>query len=314
MAKRPITDDLRNEWAALAQQHVLAALMAVRAWRPHELAFHGGTSLHFSWASPRFSEDLDFLLDQAAAEDLPGLMAKVEARMREQFLVVDPKLHVEIRNKSSKLDRMGNFHVVVTHDDVLGRAMVKAEFWRVDRDYLSRYPTEFRQPVRPGDMVARTTVLVPAAALTASIADKITALANRPYLKWRDLFDVWWVTTQTRGVPAAPGRILAPSVIEQYLHNRTGYAQRDGGVGSDMKALQAFLDMDTATLVKQADADLKPFLPRDYWDRLGPSGVQQIVEHSRALVAEVVDALRGMADSEEDAEPSEPPKRERQQG
>lgn len=280
---------MRTQWSALAQQEMLAALMSVKAWRQHELAFHGGTSLHFSWASPRFSEDLDFLLERRAAEDLPGLMKKVEALLAERLLVIDPKLRVEIRNKSSKLERMGNFHVVVTHDDVLGRAMVKAEFWAVDRAYLESYPTEFRQPVRPGDVVARTTALVPAGTLVASIADKITALAGRPFLKWRDLFDLWWVTTQTRGVPAEPGRLLSREVIEQYLHNRTGYDL--DGLERDIASLQAFLDTDDETLVAAAEKDLRPFLPHDYWSRLGEAGVRQIVRHAKGLIAEVTASL-----------------------
>jgi hypothetical protein len=220
-------------------------------------------------------------------------MARVGRRAGEQMLQVDPKLRIEIRDKTSKLERMGNFHVVVTHDEVLERVLVKAEFWSVSEGYLARYPTEFRTPVRPGDVVARTTALVPAGTLVASIADKITALAGRPYLKWRDLFDVWWVTTQTRGVPAEPGRVVARAVIDQYLHNRTGYATELGweGVRADVGKLKAFCELRTADLALQARRDLKPFLPRSYWDRLGADGLVQIVEQTKAVAVDVVHQL-----------------------
>lgn len=310
MANIPITEDIRSEWCSLAQLHLLEALMGARSWRPGEIAFHGGTSLHLSWASPRFSEDLDFLLNHDLSDDLPALMQRVQSRLAERLLVVDPGLRVEIRNKSSKLDRMGNFHVVVTRDGVLGRAMVKAEFWNVDADYLLRYPTEFRQPLRHGDIVARTSVLVPAATMQAAIADKLTALAGRPYLKWRDIFDVWWITTQTRGLqrdpggaPGLVGRVLSSAVIEQYLHNRTGYAV--GSLDEDVAAFRRFLSLDEAALIAQADKDLKPFLPRAYWEAIGRAGVAQMVAQCRDVVREAVEVVEAMAASESGAQTEE---------
>ena len=58
--KSPITDQQRIEWAQLAHVSYLHALMNQSTWRVGQIAFHGGTSLHLSWHSPRHSEDLDF--------------------------------------------------------------------------------------------------------------------------------------------------------------------------------------------------------------------------------------------------------------
>ena len=44
---------------------VLEALVAARRWEPGDLVFQGGTSLHLVHGSPRFSEDLDFLVKQS---------------------------------------------------------------------------------------------------------------------------------------------------------------------------------------------------------------------------------------------------------
>jgi len=41
---------------------LLDALMSDASLTSRQIAFHGGTSLHFSWRSPRRSEDLDFLV------------------------------------------------------------------------------------------------------------------------------------------------------------------------------------------------------------------------------------------------------------
>jgi hypothetical protein len=65
MAKRQLT---ASEAFGLRQAlHVatLDALMASRRWEPGDLIFQGGTSLHLTHGSPRYSEDLDFLVNSS---------------------------------------------------------------------------------------------------------------------------------------------------------------------------------------------------------------------------------------------------------
>lgn len=303
--RRPIKESERQAWASMAQMYVLDALMSVQPWGGRQLAFHGGTSLHFSWQSPRFSEDLDFLLAKELHGDLERVMRRVELRVAEQLLRVDPGLRVEIRKKTSDMARMGNFHIVVTHEQVLERVMVKAEFWSVDEEYLRRYPTEFRSPVLPGDVVARTNVLVPAAQLSTALADKLVALAGRPYLKWRDIHDVWHITTQTRGVNPEPGRLVPSEVIEQFLHNRLAYDVDPGpeGVAHAITRLRQFAALPTADLAHQAVKDLRPFLPKAYWERLAGDGLVQMVEHTKAVVLDAAEQLQAMLDRQAIKEP-----------
>lgn len=61
MPLQPLPPDLAAAWASAAQFRFLDALMADPVLACDRIAFHGGTSLHFSWRSPRRSEDLDFL-------------------------------------------------------------------------------------------------------------------------------------------------------------------------------------------------------------------------------------------------------------
>jgi predicted nucleotidyltransferase component of viral defense system len=297
VAKRRITEGERNQWAATAQTHVLAALLEATHWQPNTLAFHGGTSLHLSWQSPRFSEDLDFLVSKSAAPELVYLMDKVQKRVREQLLVIDPGFDFAIRNKTSKLDRMGNFQAVVTHKDVHERAMVKAEFWRVDDGYLEKYPVEYRKPVPgPGAIAVHTNALVPAGTLMSSIADKLTALAGRPYLKWRDIFDVWWVTSQPRiaGAPTSGG--LPDGALEQYLHNRTAYANTS--LSEDAVTFGRFLAIADSDLILAAQKDLRPFLPAPYWEALGPHGVQHMIDRTKSVVTSLVEKIQELEDCE----------------
>ena len=286
LSRKPITKDQLRDWAASAQIKFLDAVMRCGAWKPHEIAFHGGTSLHMSWASPRFSEDLDFLVDKAYAEKLPKIIKQIERGMREQFLVEDLGISIEIRNKTKNDSRLGNFHIVVSREGVIGNSMVKAEFWMVDADYLKNYPTTFRTPMVPGHVVARVTMPIPAAELTVAYADKLTAFATRPFLKWRDLYDLWWLGTQARAVsdPASP------ETITQFLHNLSGYKTPDGM--SPAAALSRFHAYKQDDLVTLAEADLKRWLPPKHWESLkAAGGVQDIIHYVDESLRKVEKAL-----------------------
>jgi len=80
---------------------------------------------------------------------------------------------------------MISYDLRVAHQTYLGRALIKVEFWRVSPEYLAQYPVELRSPIQPGEMVSRISNPVPAATLETAYCDKLTALATRPYLKWR---------------------------------------------------------------------------------------------------------------------------------
>ncbi|HSR31277.1 MAG TPA: nucleotidyl transferase AbiEii/AbiGii toxin family protein, partial [Anaerolineae bacterium] len=56
----------RNLAREYLQARILGALQRAGAMIP--LAFHGGTALRFLFASARYSEDLDFALEQTTAE------------------------------------------------------------------------------------------------------------------------------------------------------------------------------------------------------------------------------------------------------
>jgi len=299
--RKPITLDQLRDWASRAQLKFLDAVMACGAFKAHELAFHGGTSLHMSWASPRFSEDLDFIVTKSYAEELPKIMKAIERKMSEAFLAEDPGLTVEVRNKTKDDSRLGNFHIVVSHDNVIGNAMVKAEFWMVDADYLKGYPTTFRTPMVPGSVVAKVSSPIPAAELTAAYADKLTAFATRPFLKWRDLYDLWWLGTQARAVPD-PGN---PDIIAQFKHNLSAYKTPDGMTPG--QALARFHSHSVDDLVKQAESDLRRWLPASHWAALvaadGIRGIVRYVDESLRAVEGALGEEVAAPDAQKGAEP-----------
>ncbi len=75
MPKRRLTPTEAFDLRQALHVATLDALMASRRWEPADLAFQGGASLHLAHGSPRYSEDLHFLVDaslnlQALADQL----------------------------------------------------------------------------------------------------------------------------------------------------------------------------------------------------------------------------------------------------
>jgi predicted nucleotidyltransferase component of viral defense system len=280
--RRPLTPELASQWAASAQYHFLDALMADPQIQYEQIAFHGGTSLHFSWRSPRLSEDLDFLVARSAA-DLNAIVERAGQKVAETFRAEDPQFAIEIQDRTRQEERMIAYDLRVSHAVYLGKALIKVEFWRVSPEYLVQYPVELRSPIQPGEMVSRISNPVPAASLKTAYCDKLTAFATRPYLKWRDIYDLWWIGTQT------DARLDLSSVTRQFLHNVSAYQTIDSL--SPAQALRKFLENDPAKVLEKADPDLRRWLPKALWDKLHPRVTTEMVEYVRGALASVADAI-----------------------
>jgi predicted nucleotidyltransferase component of viral defense system len=280
--RRPVTPELASQWAASAQYQFLDALMADPQIQYEQIAFHGGTSLHFSWRSPRLSEDLDFLIALSAA-DLRTIVERAGQRVAEAFRSEDPQFTIEIQDRTRHEERMSSYDLRVAHEAYLGKALIKVEFWRVSPEYLAHYPVELRSPIQPGEMVSRVSNPVPAATLETAYCDKLTALATRPYLKWRDIYDLWWIGTQT------DARLDLSSVTRQFLHNVSAYRTIDDL--SPAQALRKFLDNDPTEVLKKADPDLRRWLPTALWDKMHPRVTGEMVEYVRGALETVADAI-----------------------
>lgn len=274
----PLTAELATTWAELGHQRFLEALMQHRRLQCNSIAFHGGTSLHLSWRSPRFSEDLDFLLDRET--DIGASIVSVTERVRELFFADDPQFVIEMKDRTRDGDRMEAFMLQISHPAYLGKSSVKVEFWKVDKAYLEGYRTELRTPMKSGDMVSRVSNPVPAATLETAYCDKLTAFATRPFLKWRDIYDLWWIGTQT------DARLDMEAVRRQFGHNVSAYATIDN-LPPD-QALLRFCELDKEAIIARADPDLRRWLPVPLWNALNPNGIREMVDY-------VHDALRAVA-------------------
>lgn len=280
--RRQLDPETSGVWARTVHILALDAIAASDRLVVGQLAFHGGTSLRLSWHSPRFSEDLDFLLDRQV-EDIGSIMQHAATRVAERFGTIDRRFTVSLSNKSKDESRMGSFMLTVGHPDYYGVAKVKVEFWRVPRDYLEKYPTELRVPRSDDDVMARASALIMAADLEAAFCDKLTAFATRSHLKWRDLFDLWWIGTQT-DTP-----LDTHAIVKQLKHNASAYNTLDGLPLSG--ALRKFLARDREAVAALADPDIKRWLPPEMWKQMQGDGVKQIVDYVYSILGMVSLAL-----------------------
>lgn len=297
---KAITPDLKRKWAEMAHLFFIDALAATAPLALDRISFHGGTNLHFSRGSPRYSEDLDFLVTQDFGAQIVKLMPKIEKRMNALAAANDPDMRVEIRNRTRDDSGLLNFRVVLSSRAVVGQVMAKAEFWQVTPDYMKGYGSEFVQPRNPGGFVSRISPPIPAATLESAFADKVVALAYRPFLKWRDLFDLWWIDRQSQGT------ILSslPERMEAIAHNASAYRDTKNKTLAD--GLQAFLDQDPEDVIAQADPDLRRWLPKHLWETLNPDGVREMVTHARAVAAEVIALSTSQPPPEDEASDDAP--------
>jgi predicted nucleotidyltransferase component of viral defense system len=281
-----LSPKLASQWAASAQYYFLDALMADPGVQYEHIAFHGGTSLHFSWRSPRFSEDLDFLIARDAGE-IHTIVKKAGERVAETFRADDPRFTVELKDKTRRAERMIAYELRVFHPDYIGKSLVKVEFWRVAAEYLAGYPVALRSPIQPGQMVSRISNPVPAATLETAYCDKLTAFATRPYLKWRDIYDLWWIGTQT------DAKLDVSAIALQFLHNVSAYQTIDGL--SPAQALRRFLENDSEELVKSAEPDLKRWMPPALWDKMHPRVTTEMVRYVKHALQTVADTIEKKA-------------------
>ncbi|MFZ1986547.1 MAG: nucleotidyl transferase AbiEii/AbiGii toxin family protein [Desulfatitalea sp.] len=161
------------------------------------LIFQGGTAIRWCHGGERFSEDLDFVT-QLAHPVLVRLLHGMEVGVtRESIAHFGPgRLTITHRGKG---DARSVWRIAFEPQNLRERIMVKVECERLKNDVkLFTEPRvlgmqtgvayligkgEFRMPRPNSVMVVETSQEI--------LSDKVRALLERPYLKGRDIYDVW---------------------------------------------------------------------------------------------------------------------------
>jgi len=197
MPKRVLTPSEAYQLRQALQLFTLDALMSARRWGPSDLVFQGGTSLHLAHGSPRFSEDLDFLVRRDV--DPQQMQRHLQATLEAQpWLPRD--MRVTVKPAKAEHNPVA-LTVVLAGDDVVGAVRVKLELWKTPQSALGGVRA-FLAPVRlMSGPAAGAYAHVPTAELEEIFADKVFALAARDRLKPRDVFDLHFIAQSAPTLP-----------------------------------------------------------------------------------------------------------------
>jgi hypothetical protein len=230
----------RNLAREYLQARILGTLQRAGAMIP--LAFHGGTALRFLFASARYSEDLDFALEQARSRyDFRAFLRAIQSTFTAEGYTLDLKVSdqkavhsafVRFRGLPYELDLSPHRNEVLA---------VKIE---VDTN-------------PPAGAGLATTVIRRHVPLqihhhdqASLLAGKLHAVLQRPYLKGRDLYDLLWYLSDPDW--PAPNLILLNNALQQ-----TGWEAEPLTEGTWRQAVHHRLQ---AVAWEPVADDVRPFL------------------------------------------------------
>jgi len=169
------------------QVHLLGAIYADAA--SAKLGFQGGTCLRLVHGGHRYSEDLDFVsVDLADGESNRLISSAARSAGSRLAVVLGPGERTLDEGKTGDAGKVRTWWFRY-------RRQGEREVLRVKLE-LGRYPAHDLSPlaVRPTALPFVPHALVMACSPRELLADKINALAQRAYVKGRDLYDIWFLT------------------------------------------------------------------------------------------------------------------------
>lgn len=288
MPKRHLTAAQAFDLRQALHVATLDALMASRRWEPGDLVFQGGTSLHLAYGSPRYSEDLNFLVDSSL--NLQSIAAAVQARLEGMSWLV-PQGAKLVVSKAKDARNPHTFVVAIGGPDLIGAVRVKVELWRAPEPSVSAVKTTVSSIRLVSGAASGLQTFVPTAELPELYVDKVFALGARPYLKARDVFDLHWLVSHDAAGVCTP----------QSLRVRLA-TYPDETMGAWLVKAQA-RRAELASSADPIEADLRRWLPSS-WPLTG-AAVQSMVQ---SAISALDDGLRAMRQLEAPsrAEPAGP--------
>jgi hypothetical protein len=186
--KTPSTDTERLR--STLQLAVLDALMSARRWAPSEIAFQGGTSLRFVHTSPRYSEDLDFLVRDGIR--LERIEAAIAERLGQPAWLKSKQTITVSTAKDGKNPLAFDVKIRGPGERDVA-AHVKVELYQTPAAELDALSLVVRPVALSTGALAGAAIQVPTLTAQEIYADKVFALVARKYLKPRDVFDLDWL-------------------------------------------------------------------------------------------------------------------------
>jgi predicted nucleotidyltransferase component of viral defense system len=200
--------------------HLLSALS--EAGVLERVVFQGGTALRLCYGGERYSEDLDFVCGKAGAyvndvafDGLVDYALETTKRTLQRDFDIDPARIVLKRPAQPELVKgsgvnVATWQIVVPVNPTPNtpKSRIKIEFANVP-SYDSKPLTANTTP----DLVQIQDVILNVETANEILADKAVALTARAALKFRDVWDVWFLVNK---LAATPDREMVRSKFSDY--------------------------------------------------------------------------------------------------
>ena len=150
------------------------------------LVFQGGTSLRLCYNNDRYSEDLDFVIHKDSEFNKEFMdyfksvfVEKILKKYNLQAEIIDPK-------KDEGIVQRWNAKVFLPSNH-------KKTKINIEIAKIPSHSNHFKPIKNNYDELMNKRIFVQVETLEEILADKILALSQRPYLKFRDLWDIEWL-------------------------------------------------------------------------------------------------------------------------
>lgn len=251
--------------AELIQIAFLDALYAQK--ESTEIVFHGGTCIRLLHGGYRYSEDLDFAVPKLGHGQLRSVLKKIIDRTKHLLTTVIGNLDIELAERPDRGKNIFIWWLKAVPLDYRGKIHVKLEF--------GHYPVYQKRPLA----VTLRHPLISLQPITISesidelLLDKINALAGRQYLKNRDFFDIWYLTT-----------VLKPAVDYNMLKTKF----EDYRTKNPVQALKRRLTELNPRLITET---MEKFLPEKYRRLFATTNYKEIIDANRRIIDEVINNI-----------------------
>jgi len=160
---------------------ILVSLSHVGAF--NYMVFQGGTALRLFYRNPRFSEDLDFVLRKNKDFDITRNISDIQRFVKYEFPFIN-KVTIRTRREDKVLQRV----ILKISGQTFQEFRIHVELARVP-SYRNRPRILEYHPFNPVVRVEEPDEI---------LADKVVALGNRPYLKGRDVWDIYFLIEEKK--------------------------------------------------------------------------------------------------------------------
>lgn len=197
-----------------------------------KLLFQGGTCLRWVYNGTRYSEDLDFLGMNIQSREINEMRKTLEKGLQKKVVVQFGPGLLEVSGGEKSRATLHAFWVKYRREGERSKMAVKVEIqearWHdAERSVLRQLPEVSRFLSEAFIRIPFGRSVLQSSPVDEILAEKIKALVERPYLKGRDLYDIWFMrrTLQVSTTPhlvverthAYPGKFAARRSLRSFL-------------------------------------------------------------------------------------------------